>query len=294
VPEGLADLLENCIHERPEERLADFARVQERLRPLLPGAGRPGGAAEVRDAAALQVGDRVEGNWKGLGRYYPGQITQKKSDNIHVQYDDGDQEWTTLDRVRRPGAAGGTAAVTIRAVPSPDIRVWDRVMGRPDGRTECAGRVCFREGKSIHVLYDGGSDVWTSVDEVRLLSDKGGQGARSPARWNSGDRVLACWGVELVWWYAGTVVQRQGNQLGIAYDDGDRGEVHEDLVTTLNWSVGDRVFARTAQRTGYRSGTISRQKGNDIQVQYDDGQKEWSLVKYVRVSPYFDAVTQQR
>jgi TolB-like protein len=45
-------------------------------------------------------GDVVFGNWLGKGRYYRGRVTERKGDNIHVSYDDGDQEWTTVGRVR--------------------------------------------------------------------------------------------------------------------------------------------------------------------------------------------------
>jgi hypothetical protein len=46
------------------------------------------------------LGSRVFGNWKGQGAYYPGVIDQCSGESIHINYDDGDHEWTTIDRVR--------------------------------------------------------------------------------------------------------------------------------------------------------------------------------------------------
>ena len=48
----------------------------------------------------LAVGSRVECRWKGGPQYFPGKIDQADGDRIHVAYDDGDQEWTTIRLVR--------------------------------------------------------------------------------------------------------------------------------------------------------------------------------------------------
>jgi hypothetical protein len=48
----------------------------------------------------IDVGSRVWGRWQGGRAYYPGTITQKMGDAIHIAYDDGDQEWTTVSLVR--------------------------------------------------------------------------------------------------------------------------------------------------------------------------------------------------
>ncbi|MCC7493980.1 MAG: DUF4537 domain-containing protein [Fimbriimonadaceae bacterium] len=45
----------------------------------------------------LEVGDRVYCRWQGGDEYYPGQVSLAEgSERIHVVYDDGDQEWTTV------------------------------------------------------------------------------------------------------------------------------------------------------------------------------------------------------
>jgi hypothetical protein len=48
----------------------------------------------------LTVGSRVSGNWKGGGHYYLGTIKKRILDVIHVQYDDGDFEITTISFMR--------------------------------------------------------------------------------------------------------------------------------------------------------------------------------------------------
>ncbi len=48
----------------------------------------------------MSMGDRVFGNWQKRGKYYPGRIAQRKGREIHIKYDDGDEEDTTISVVR--------------------------------------------------------------------------------------------------------------------------------------------------------------------------------------------------
>lgn len=46
------------------------------------------------------VGDRISANWKGEGTYYWGKITERNGNDIHISYDDGSEEETTIEVVR--------------------------------------------------------------------------------------------------------------------------------------------------------------------------------------------------
>jgi hypothetical protein len=48
------------------------------------------------------AGTRLQCNFKGSGRYFPGIITQKSGLRITIKYDDGDQEVTLMGRCRVP------------------------------------------------------------------------------------------------------------------------------------------------------------------------------------------------
>jgi hypothetical protein len=54
----------------------------------------------------IAVGDKVLGNFKRAGKYYPGKVTTRTGEQIHIKYDDGDEEDTTISmvRVERPRA----------------------------------------------------------------------------------------------------------------------------------------------------------------------------------------------
>lgn len=56
-------------------------------------------AARMR-AIDWTVGTRVQCNWKSRGRYYSGTITTNSGLAVHISYDDGDQEDTTVSKCR--------------------------------------------------------------------------------------------------------------------------------------------------------------------------------------------------
>jgi hypothetical protein len=49
---------------------------------------------------SLQEGDRVAVDWKREGRYYSGKILSREGDALRIQYDDEDEENTTIASVR--------------------------------------------------------------------------------------------------------------------------------------------------------------------------------------------------
>ncbi len=48
----------------------------------------------------IEVGDRVHCRWKEGAYYYPGRVASIDGERIHVHYDDGDKERTTISFAR--------------------------------------------------------------------------------------------------------------------------------------------------------------------------------------------------
>jgi len=76
------------------ERATDLGAAPTNSRPAPVWQGQGPGHA-------LSVGDRVRGNWRGRGRLYPGRVTSAEGEVIHIAYDDGDQELTTIHFAER-------------------------------------------------------------------------------------------------------------------------------------------------------------------------------------------------
>jgi DUF971 family protein len=50
----------------------------------------------------IKPGMKVEGRWAGGPHYFPGAITKLDGERIHIKYDDGDEEWTSVRLFRIP------------------------------------------------------------------------------------------------------------------------------------------------------------------------------------------------
>ena len=53
-----------------------------------------------KPATEITVGTRVKGNWHNQGILYLGKVIEINGDQYHIEYDDGDKEWTTIDKLQ--------------------------------------------------------------------------------------------------------------------------------------------------------------------------------------------------
>jgi hypothetical protein len=156
-------------------------------------------------------------------------------------------------------------------------RVWCRWKGGP---TFYPGEVARRSGEVIHVRYDDGDEETTLLRLLRLERDDWfPPGELGQLR--EGDRVLACW-YDLNW-YPGVIVSITGKRLHILFDDGDQAMVTPEKVKALDFKVGDRVCCRRRGGPIYYPGEITKQQGEVIHVNYDDGEEETTSIRFVRV-----------
>jgi len=114
--------------------------------------------------------------------------------------------------------------------------------------------------------------------EARLRPYAGGS-----AGWASvGARVLGQWHDGL--WYPATVRSVSGNELQLAFDDGDRRTASPSQVRPVEWNVGTRVQCNWKGRGRYYHGTIGRKDGDQVFINYDDGDKELTTIGRCRSS----------
>ncbi len=224
--------------------------------------GQRKGQAPRRQGHSWIVGDRVLAKWSQDPFWYPGTVQALEGERLHVYYDDGESEWLPPDRVAPL-----------------DLKPGDRVFGRwQQGPVFYPGQITARDGEKIHIRYDDGGQETTTLSLVRVRRG----GAVNP--WRVGQRVLAQWAHE-PFYYPGVVAAVNGDAVAIRYDDGDRSEVLPEQVLPLRLDVGDRVYARWQRGPYYYPGRVAQKNGDNILVQYDDGQQEWTVIAVVRVLP---------
>lgn len=156
----------------------------------------------------LMTGDRIDGNWKGQGRYYPGVISSINGDRLNVQYDDGDTEETTAVQVRLSSAK----AVNIADV-SESIGEWavgEFVFSNWTSDDYWYPGVILEivEGDFLIEYQDDGSKEW--VDITRIKKDDLVAGDTIYGNWKGSGG-----------YYSGKIAERNKQELLIHYDDGD-------------------------------------------------------------------------
>jgi hypothetical protein len=99
--------------------------------------------------------------------------------------------------------------------------------------------------------------------------------------WNVGARVLAAWLDGF--FYPGHVRQIEGSSCAIAFDDGVIAWVNAANVRQPDVETGSKVFCRFHAGPAYLPGTVRRHNGEKLQVEYENGAKEWTTLSMVRV-----------
>lgn len=89
----------------------------------------------------------------------------------------------------------------------------------------------------------------------------------------AGDLVLAVWGPD-GFSYPARVAAVEGDQLKVAYYDGDVAKVPRDKVRAMDWKVGTEVQCNWKNKGKYYPGKIARMEGEALFIHYNDGDKE--------------------
>jgi len=226
----------------------------------------------------LKAGDKVEADFKGRGRYYPGTIGRDRGDGSYdIDYDDGEREMRVPEKSIR--ALGGK------------LREGDKIEARYRGKSKYyPGRISRDRGDgSYDIDYDDGEkETRVSEELIRSMESGGGGRDSSPSRRSrleEGMKVKANYRGKGKM-FGGTIKRDNGDgTYDIGYDDGDRemGVREADIEAqdggggggggTLK--AGDKVEADFKGRGRYYPGTIGRDRGDgSYDIDYDDGERE--------------------
>ncbi|KFN49192.1 tudor domain-containing protein [Arenimonas composti] len=118
-----------------------------------------------------------------------------------------------------------------------------------------------------------------SLPVLLLLLVAVGASAQAP-----GDRVLALWPADGMW-YPARVEARAGDEVQVAYDDGDVGTVRADQFVPLHWEAGSTLQCNWRNRGRYYPGVVERIDGERIEFRYDDGDRETMTISRCRSLP---------
>jgi len=299
--------------ERPSTASAAYRRVRDRDEPPPRDEERPRGSERDRplrsSRGGFYVGDKVEGNYRGRGKWYRGKISRDRGDGLFdIDYDDGEKEMrVNEDLIRSPRPRDDAAADERRAdrsrsrdTPRSDFRVGDAVECRIGGRWR-PGKVTYvgRDGLDVR-LTNGDTERDFPLESVRRSDDSPRDARRSTddreessTRRNilrDGDKVEARYRGRSKW-YPGKISRDRGDgTFDIDYDDGEKEtRVDKELIRLLAGSdrpsspkrdsgrleEGAKVEGNYRARGKWYPGKISRDRfDGTYDIDYDDGEKE--------------------
>lgn len=82
------------------DRLAELQALKDPCPKPLTAAQRALSVPKADGSGVWKIGDRVQCRYKGRNRTYPGKIADIKGNQLFVEYDDGDEEWTTAEMLK--------------------------------------------------------------------------------------------------------------------------------------------------------------------------------------------------
>jgi hypothetical protein len=260
-------------------------RVPEDLIRLLDdeSAGSRGAGRKAR----IELGVKVEGNYRGRGKWFKGKITKERLDGtFDIAYDDGESEMRVHEdmiRVLDDGGSGKKGRVEEGA----------KVEGNYRGRGKWyKGKITKeRPDGTFDIAYDDGeSEMRVDADNIRLIGATGDASAEknSPNRFEEGSKVEANYRTKGKW-FPGKISRDRGDgTFDVAYDDGEsETRVSSDKIRLLAGADdnknknsvglydGAKVEGNYRGRGKWYKGKITRDRGDGtFDIAYDDGESE--------------------
>ncbi|KAJ0399206.1 hypothetical protein P43SY_001872 [Pythium insidiosum] len=281
---------------------AELIRSRETSSPSKKKKSDDASEDDRKGAVKFREGERVEVQYKGKAKYYPGVIARCRLNGTYdINYDDGEKET-------------GVSAELIRSLEK-------KAVSSDDDR---GGKNKFREGEKVEAQYKGKSKFYPGViSRCRLNGtydidyddgekesgvaaelirsresgrDKDGSGSK---KLKEGDKVEAQYKGRSKF-YPGVISRcRLNGTYDIDYDDGEKESgVAAELIRVREGSSpkkknndereadrdrkfqeGDKIEAQYKGKSKFYPGVISRCRSNGTyDIDYDDGEKETGVV----------------
>ncbi len=215
------------------------------------------------------TGDRVLAYRPPGDFWYPAIIRHIQDERFFIIYDDGEDGFVKAKQM-----------MPLRL--EPGDRVFARTPPEPDYEP---AQIVDKQDDRLHLEFAGGRLAWAGLAQVRVRARERPSAGPPPAadagRWSIGDRVFACW-FDLGW-YSGSVLAVEGDQVSVVFDHGGHALLPADKVHAPDLDEGDRVLGRWKAGPEFFPGVVARRDGEVVEVRYDDGDEETTLLRLLRL-----------
>ena len=160
---------------------------------------------------SLKPGLRVMSRRRMGPNFFPGEIQEVDGEKIHVEFDDGKEERTTVASLRIPCRPLGRGADQVRATSHmaflERLEEGDRVWALWQGSALFPGEVSERRGNEAHIQFDDGDEDWVPLEHLMPLDLFVGMFVLS--RWHMGREFAPA-----------AITDTEGERVQVRYEDG--------------------------------------------------------------------------
>jgi hypothetical protein len=167
---------------------------------------------ELVQPLTLRPGQKVMSRRRMGPHFFPGEVREVEGEDVHVEFDDGKEERTTVAALRIPCEPRGRGAEQVKATSHTAfldrLQEGDRVWALWGDAALFPGTVSERRGGEAHIDFDDGDEAWVRLEQLM------------PLEFIVGMFVMARWrmGAEF---YPGRIADTEGDRVLVHYEDGD-------------------------------------------------------------------------
>jgi hypothetical protein len=160
----------------------------------------------------LEAGNRVMSRRRMGPNFFPGEIESVNGEKVHVEFDDGKEEWTTVASLRIPCSPKGVGAeqvdMTSDTAFQEHLEEGVRVWALWNNTALFPGTIGERREADAFITFDDGDEAWVQLEHLLPLDLI--IGMRVMGRWRMGSEF-----------YPGAIADTEGDRVQVRYDDGN-------------------------------------------------------------------------
>jgi hypothetical protein len=161
---------------------------------------------------ALQLGQKVMSRRRMGPHFFPGEISKIEGVHVHIEFDDGKEERTTVAALRIPCQPQGRGADQLKSISHmaflEHLEEGSRVWALWKNSALFPGTVSELRGREAHIDFDDGDQDWVQVEHLMPLDLMIGMFVMG--RWKMGQQF-----------FPGRITDTEGDRVHIRYEDGD-------------------------------------------------------------------------
>lgn len=213
-------------------------------------------------AGPLRAADLVPiAYWDDDGNWYPVEVLERGDDQVRVRYvQDGTEERVARDHYAELELSQG-------------IPVWAKKT--PRAERFFRGKVQRWEDDQLYILFLDGDAAWVAMRDLSFPE------LRYERWFTPGHHLFGEWTDG--YYYPGYIQEIRDDKYRFRFDDGDERWLDKDQLSTYSIQYDDPIEVNWLGRGLYYRCVVTKRKGEQITVEYEDGDVETTTIDFARL-----------